>query len=148
MKTFCQRDPRWASKLLGKSKYTIGRYGCTTCCVAEGAVYFGNSDIRPDDVAQLCKYTKEGLILWSSLDKVKLQLIKRGYLREDDFIKEALKNPTKVCMLQVQGNHWVFVTGVSVLGGYKIIDPWYGDNSTTRRYKNQVTGYAILGEKL
>lgn len=138
-----QQDPRWAKITLGKSNYTVGRYGCTTTGISMASDYFKNYH-NPGYMAQHLEYTDEGYILWQSLSEVELKLLDRFYGKRDEKIKEAIKNPKKVCILQVNNNHWVVATGVSIFGGYNIADPWYGDKSTTRRYKNNITGGAIL----
>ena len=143
MKILSQRDPKWSNVRLGDSIATIGRYGCTTTDISMALDFFGMYR-TPAELARTLDYTKEGLILWDSLLKVGLRLVKRADGRNDSDIRAALKDPKTVCLLQVQGNHWVLATSVRWLGGYGIADPWYGDIATTGRYKEQITGFAIL----
>lgn len=143
MKILSQRDPKWSNVKLGDSIATIGRYGCTTTDISMSLDFF-DMYRTPAELARTLDYTKEGLILWDSLRKVGLSLVKRGYTRNSDDISRAIKDPKTVCILQVQGNHWVLATGMRIFGGYNITDPWYGDISTTGRYKEQITGFAVI----
>ena len=131
---------------LGESVCTVGRYGCLITGISMFLDYFGRYK-DPGLLASILEFTKDGLILWGSLHRVGLKLDKRGYGRNDSDIQAALKNPATVCILQVQGNHWVLATGKRLLGGYNIADPWFGDRSTTGRYGNSITGYAIISKQ-
>lgn len=129
---------------LGKTAYSIYRWGCTTVDVtAIKAWYDGKMVINPTQMAQKLQYTKDGLLIWASLKKVGMKLVARVNGQNDKMIQTALKHPTQCVILQVEGNHWVWATGRSVLGGYKIMDSWFGDFATTRRYKS-ITGFAIV----
>lgn len=138
-----QRDPLWAGEYLGKSNSTVGRYGCTITSISMGTGYF-NKWNSPKQLAKELEYTTDGLLIWGSLPKVTIfKLEKRFYGQKDELIQEALKNPRKICLIQVENYHWVLATGKSLLGGYKMNDPWFGDKSTTKRYKS-ITGGAVL----
>ncbi len=142
MQSFSQRDPAWASQHLGGSNLTIGRYGCTTVSISMLSTYFGDN-LNPSQVANKIKYTN-GLIIWGSCVFNHFRFDRREYGRNDANIKAALKDPNRAVILEVQnGSHWVVATGNSWLGGYKIADPWFGDFSTTSRYKN-ITGAAYF----
>lgn len=137
-----QRDPKWASGILGKSKLTMGRYGCTTTCLSMLSDYF-NMYLNPAEMSRKIKYTIDGLIIWASVYFPTFKFEKRVYGFKTEPIDISLKDPKKAVILQVQGNHWVVALGrIPLTNTYRIADPWFGDVSTTLRYKNQITGSA------
>lgn len=143
-----QGDPRWKDEKLGDSPLTIGRFGCTITCLSMGTEYFHSVNRRigyklPPALAKSLLFTSGGLLIWSSLASIGLRRENRFYGRQDGVIQEALKNPLKICLLEVNSSHWVLATGKSLLGGYNILDPLYGDSSTTRRYK-LITGGCVI----
>lgn len=142
MISYSQRDPRWASKPLGASKLTIGRYGCTTSCIADISTYF-EDNLNPLQVSQKIKYTKDGLILWQTCVFPKFRFERREYGRNNKNIRAALNDPSRAVLLEVaNGSHWVVAT--SVYGSdYKIADPWNGDTAISNRYNN-ITGAAYF----
>lgn len=149
MKILSQRDPIWSEKKLGSSNLTIGKFGCTTACLSMLTDYFG-SYMRPDAIAaQKTWYTDKnykygaGLVLWSKM-KLPMKFVKRTYGRDDVEFGKALKDPKTAVMFEVQGKHWVLALSKNILGGYRIADPWFGDKSTTSRYKDQITGAAFF----
>jgi hypothetical protein len=143
MQFLSQRDKRWAAEKLGQSQSTVGRYGCTITSISMGTDYF-KQWVTPFDLAHKLSFTGGGSILWGSLPSVTcLKLEKRFFGQQDALIQEALKNPRKVVLIQVENYHWVLGLGRNLFGGYKIADPWFGDKSTTKRYKN-ISGGAVL----
>jgi hypothetical protein len=140
---FSQQDPRWASTKY-QDGFTIGRYGCEITNLAMIYDWFFLSNKTPLYVAQNLKFNN-GDILWSSLPKINLKLEKRYYSRDDNRITQALNNPNECCTVQVNNNHWLFIIGrkLPVLG-YKVTDPWLGDTCYTNRYKNNITGFAVI----
>jgi hypothetical protein len=96
----------------------------------------------PGQIAEVEKYyTNSGLVNWTSLDFRSFKFEKRLRAFDPAAIEESLKDPRKAVILEVDHSHWVVALSKSVLGGYNIADPWFGDKSTTRRYK-KVTGSA------
>lgn len=142
MKTYSQRDPRWSQNKIGQTNLTIGRFGCTITSIADLSTYFGDN-LTPADVANKIQFTSDGLILWNSCKFGHFEFERRSYALYDFDIRDALKDPDKAVILEVEHDHWVAATGISILGGYNIADPWFGDFSTTRRYR-QITGAAFF----
>lgn len=141
MISYSQRYPQWATQKLGDSSLTLGRYGCTTTCIADLSTYFGDN-LTPLQVEQKIKYI-QGLVIWSSCVFSKFAFERREYGRNDQNIALALKDPNKAVILNVaSGSHWVVATGGTVL--YSIADPWFGDKSTMKRYGNDITGAAYF----
>ena len=138
MESFSQRDGRWAAARLGQSKLTMGRYGCTTTCIADLSTYFGDN-LDPLKTSQIIKYTPQGLVLWQSCVFPHFKFERREYGRNDANIIKAMHDPDRAVILEVaHASHWVVAIG----GGptYKIADPWLGDKNTMKRYDNNITG--------
>lgn len=155
LKSFCQRDPAWAALTLKPSKLTVGRFGCTTCCIADLASYFGDINITPAelvgqtaDIPGLVKYTSGGLILWQSCNFKNFQFERREQGRHDDQIIKALNDPNRAVILEVaHGSHWVVCIGINSNKQYRIADPWLGDKAVITRYQNNITGAAYFKRK-
>lgn len=146
MQLLSQRDPKWSQNHLGASQLTVGRYGCTTTCLSMIADYFGTF-MSPGQIANHKSwYTPEGLILWNKLAIPKMAFESREYVRNDVHIQEALKDPNRAVLLEVDnGQHWVVALRKTLLGNdYVVADPWFGDKRTAcGAYKN-VTGAAFF----
>ena len=140
---YSQRDSRWAQLKLGFSQLTMGRFGCTTCCISMLTTYY-HPDETPDKTVKTIKYTPGGLVIWNSVSYPNFKFTKRYYFRDNKVIEAYIKDPKKAVILEVQHSHWVVATGKSFFGGYNIADPWFGDRSTTRRYNDDITGFAIF----
>ncbi len=150
MTLLSQRDPAWAQTLLGSSKCTVGRYGCTTTSISMLSDYFG-SFVTPKELASsVLKYTTDGLILWPSVDNIKhMRFNQRIYKRDDAVIQACLKDPNLACILQVNhGQHWVVALRKTLFGNsYIVADPWSGDKcDVISRYHN-ITGIATFSRK-
>lgn len=145
MITFSQQDSRWSNLKFGGG-YSIGRYGCVITDLAMIRDWFYNFDSNPIWVSQQLSYSN-GLVIWSSLPKVGLSLVRRVYGRNDTIIKSALAAPDQCCILQVNNNHWLFLIGrqLPVLG-YRVVDPWTGQICYTNKYGNNITGCAVIGK--
>jgi hypothetical protein len=140
-----QRDSRWKDEKIGTTHLTIGRWGCTITCLSMLSDYF-NGFKTPRFLAKYLKYTKEGLIIWDSLPSIlPFKLEKRLYKRNDEEIKKSLSDPERAVILQVDGCHWVLALGYYKLAPsiYRIADPFFGDKSTSLRYK-KITGSAHM----
>ncbi len=141
MKILSQRDPRWAGVKIGRSNETVGRKGCLITDNSAITDYIGNFK-DPGVLAQLLDFTAAGLLLWQSIEKAGLDFVYRFYSRDDAKILKAFADPDQFVVLEVNHNHWLWLIGV--VGGYKVMDPYYGDviRITQRNYK--ITGFAIL----
>lgn len=145
---YSQRDPLWAEKAIGNTFYTIGRYGCTLTCIAMLASYF-NEKLTPLDIARRCRYTEDAKIIWASVKFENFEFDGRYYQENREMIDNALKDPNRAVILQVNNSkHWVVATSKTFfLDKYKIADPWYGDRATMARYGNQINGFALFTRK-
>jgi GH25 family lysozyme M1 (1,4-beta-N-acetylmuramidase) len=141
MKILSQRDKKWADIHIGKSKRTVGTDGCAITSGSSASAEI-NSYHNPGWMAQNLDFTLDGLVYWSSFVKTNLDFVYRFYYQDDAKIKKAFADPDQFILLQVNNNHWVFLVGI--VGGYRVMDPYYGDivRLTDRRYK--ITGFTIL----
>lgn len=141
-----QQDPRWANVTLGNSRYTIGRYGCTTTCLSMLSDYFKCYQ-APDKVAKGgAKYTLDGYIIWESLNFSSMAFEARVRSRDDKMIQTSLNDRTRAVILNVNnGAHWVVaVNKVLFSNDYWVIDPWSGNKvKACKTYKN-IVGSAHL----
>ena len=157
MKYLSQRDNQWAQVSLGRSRATVGRYGCTTTCISMLTDYFGYWHSPKDLAKEIIQYTyhpkypkqSEGLILWPSVDNTKcMKFEKRLYGRKDDEILISLADPKKAVIFEVNGCHWVVGVKKTMFGNdYWIIDPWDGKKKTLTEGKYRITGSAHFIKK-
>jgi hypothetical protein len=147
MEIFSQQDPRWSKMKLGQSPCTMGRYGCLTTAVTMYHDWVLKRYSMPSYVCGKLLYTNDGLLKWDSLGAIGLKLVSRVDKRDDAAIKKALLHPTQGVMLQVNNNHWLFLIGKTIFGSYKVVDPWTGEITTTKKYNDNVTGFAIIDKK-
>lgn len=143
MKKLCQRSPLWSDVKMSPSNLTIGRYGCTTTCISMLSDYFKCFVSPRGMVGTNVKYTKDGLIIWTSISFPVFKFEKRLYGWNNAEIDISLKDPKKAVILEVaNGSHWVVaIKKVPFTKHYFIVDPWDGKIKTTVAYKN-VTGSA------
>ena len=136
-----QGDLRWAFKKLGNSVYNMMQKGCVTTDVTMSADYFGIK-MTPGQVVEKLQYTDGGLLLWQSVSNIGLKFLWRGYDYNQATIDEALKNPKRTCLLQVdRGAHWVLgIYRVPMTRKFWVADPYTG----TRKFYSGVVGYSIL----
>lgn len=146
LKSFSQRDQAWAAMIMQPSRLTLGRYGCTTTCIADLSTYFGYA-LNPGQISKMLKYTPDGLIIWQTADFSSFRFDHREIGRNDANIRAALNDPTMAVILQVaHGSHWVVAIGEQA-GMFKIADPWVGDKASMARYNNNITGAAYFKRK-
>ncbi len=143
---FSQRDPRWASKTLGQTPYTMYDIGCTTTCVSMSGTWF-NEVITPGDLCKKLKYTSNGYLYWSSIGEVfrTMKFEWRFYTYDQFRIDEALKNPNKTVLLNVMGGkHWVHALNrIPFTRTFWVADPIDG----RRKVYSGVIGGAVLVKK-
>jgi hypothetical protein len=145
MVIFNQQDSRWAKETLGNTVYTIGRWGCLNTVLTMVYNQIFNSRMTPLQCAKKLQFTPDGMLKWESLKEINLKLVSRIRVRNDVMIKNALNSPKDYVALQVNNNHWVWLIGryIPILG-YRIADPWTGTACYTNRYKNNITGFALI----
>lgn len=144
-----QRDPRWQNITLGNSRYTIGRYGCTTTCISMLSDYFQCFQ-PPDAIAKsYCQYTLDGYILWNTLTLPRMGFKVRLYGQDDVAIQQALKDPRQAVILNVSnGGHWVVAIRKTLFGNdYVCVDPWTGKICLAKRDYRNIVGAAIFNLK-
>lgn len=143
MKHLSQRDPNWSNITMVPSRLTLGRYGCTTTCIAMLSDYF-KCYTSPDHVVNVnVKYTIDGLILWESIKFPNFAFEDRIYGYLPGRIDQSLADPNRAVILQVaNASHWVVaihkVPGTKL---YFIVDPWDGKVKLSSTY-GKITGSA------
>lgn len=151
-----QCSPAWKNTKLGQSRWTICQKGCVVTSLSMLSDYF-RSFKDPNWMAKNLKFTKssvpnlDGLLLWGSINTSALpfNFEWRSYGLDENRINEALKNPNKAALLNVNGgSHWVLATSkIFFLGmfGYIAADPETG----TRHFfsKKSITGSSIMVKK-
>ena len=145
-----QNDPKWAADKLGSSDLTIGRYGCTTTAIAMLSDYFDCYKSPTELAHDVSNYTKDGLIIWSALNFNRMRFVRREYGYNAFNILQALNNPLRAVILQVNnGQHWIVATKKNIFGNdYTIIDPWDGKQKNCLKSYNNITGAAYFEGKL
>ena len=149
MKILSQRDSKWAFVNIGKSKLIIGGFGCLITSLSMLSSWYGKF-LDPAYLAKHLKFTDEGLLLWKSITDSELpfQFVYRYYSKNDVKIKEILYSKDGACVLQVNnGKHWVALVGYSIIYGYRIADPYYGDIIYLKKRYPNITGYAEVTRK-
>lgn len=144
-----QRDQAWANTKMGNSSLTIGRWGCCITAISMLTDYFGAYKAPSFLATKGLQYTKDGLVIWSSVNNLAgMAFEKRLYGRNDAEIGISLKDPLRACILEVEGRHWVTVMKKTLFGNsYIVADPWFGDKcDVLKRYKT-ITGSAHFKSK-
>ena len=128
-----QTDPRWANKKLGNSN--LGKIGCVCTCAAMAA------GTTPDKVVDACDFTPTGEIYWTSLAKIGLSFVWRGYKYSNSEVLKYIAD-CGFCLVEVLHpsgiKHWILA-----IGGGKILDPLTGRECSLSKYKN-LTGFCSL----
>lgn len=147
MTIFSQQDSRWANVKMGGSNYTIGRWGCLLTDLTNLRNFIFGSAMRPDQADDKLSFTKDGLLIWGSLSGIGLKLVERVYKNDYNKILSVYKSSDKYAILQVNNNHWVWVIGRYIpYFGWKIGDPWTGTSCYTNKYRNNITGFAVISK--
>jgi len=145
LKPLSQRDPRWASLLLGNSSLTIGGYGCTLTALAMVA------GLTPDEVNRRLLAVngfKGALVIWTKIQEAIpwLKFTWRGTTYDNDAVKKAI-DKNGFCLVEVDfdgriispnDHHWVVYKGEQ-----RMIDPWTSTEKDTSYY-SITTGYASI----
>lgn len=97
--------------------------------------------MNPDEAAQEWEFTKNGKLVWNSIDEMSFQdrIRKRP---EDGFIKKWVKSKTTGILLEVNDEHWVVGYYWGFRGLYAI-DPLTAKRILVKDHYN-ITGAAIF----
>lgn len=149
MSYFSQRDARWVKDKIGESSLTVGRWGCCLTSISMLSTYFGCLRLPSELAHDVHNYTKDGLIIWKNLTFPKMNFVSRGYSRDDEKIREYLKDPSKAVILEVNNHsHWVVAVSPTWTGNdYNIVDPWDGKKKTLKASYKNITGAAYFEAK-
>ena len=143
-----QRDPRWASKVLGYNTgapYTLGNYGCLLTCFSMYLTAIGKPE-TPDTVNDKCKanngFVQGGNLVWSVPEKIwGIKLVYQSPYYDGPVTSQgkakmkALLDERRplICHVDFDPNdpdddmHWILVTKY-VGDTFHCNDPWSGKN--------------------
>lgn len=139
-----QTDPRWSHVLIGDSPCTIGRWGCTICSLAMALGDFHNREVNPAAAARFWTFTLNGKIIWTQTHFNGMRFLWRYYSLDKDVIREHVTDDKKAVVAQVNGNHWVYLKGITDAGEYVIVDPIDGMEYQSLPGKYIITGFATF----
>lgn len=146
-----QLDVRWRDVLIGKSKSTIKKYGCTisSCCMALEKLR--GYTARPDDAAKFWKFDDQGRIIWTKTMFKGMKFIWRGYKPDLAKVTEYANSPSKAVIINVdafgkKGGHWLYLDHVEGLT-MRVIDPLGGKVYAGIPSKYKFCGYALFEKK-
>ncbi len=142
---YSQRDPRWASDLMGLSDFTIEEKGCGVSIMASGLTYLGYS-VTPEEYNFYAstkggyQIVKEGKVTFANMywkfpnvltnntivrAEYSWIYFNQGWQPKVDAIL-ADKRPVWTEVRLNGRQHWVLIIG-KANGTYWILDPWHGD---------------------
>lgn len=141
MQILSQLDSRWGSKHIGQTDVLVRDKGCTIACISMASDYFRCFQ-NPGWMAKYLQFTNEAKVIWQSIAKVSCFKFEfRYYTYNEKACVEALKNPRKVCLLEIKKSHWVLALN-KIPTGYWVADPWGGKRKII--LSSSVSGSAVL----
>lgn len=146
-----QRDPRWGKVTIGQSGLELEDFGCTLTSLSMHSGWYGKLRY-PDWLAKNAKFTKDGKILWQSLNDIDLpfKFVWRFYGANDAKLREILFSKNDAAIVEVnlgKGKHWLSLIGYDDNLGFRCADPYYGDTCyIASRYK-KYTGFTQITRK-
>lgn len=147
VKKLSQLDPRWATTKIGRSKLTVGRWGCflTSLCMGRSRLYPG-SDWTPEKAAKDLKFTRQGLLIHNQ-DYPGFQFAGRIRAWNDEKkLKKFMRSKDQFACIAVNNDsHWVFAYYVGWFGIY-ILDPLDGKKKLLKRHYVP-SGFALYLKK-
>jgi ABC-type bacteriocin/lantibiotic exporter with double-glycine peptidase domain len=147
MDLYSQRDNEWGNDRIGKTNYTLARWGCTiTALCMLLSKWYKNAE-KPPEAARMWAFGSTGddagKIYWTRSKFNGMAFVWRGYGHNHNKIMEYAKAEDKGVIIEVNKNHWVVATGVRG-GGVSIHDPWDGKKYDSMPTKYKITGYALF----
>jgi hypothetical protein len=144
MLTFGQQN--YPKLYLGKTRYTFARYGCLSDVIVMEYDFLFGKNKTPNQIVPQLQYNSDGMLIWSSLKNIGLELKQRysgGNPRP--IIDKWWSNQNVGCALEIRnGAHFVWQIGRYWPGlGYRIFDPW---TNTKTWQKYNITGCRIFGK--
>lgn len=139
-----QLDPKWAHKTIGRTHFTLGRWGCTitSLCMILDKMHPGIG-LMPDEAALKWTFNNRAEIIWRASDFEQMKFLKRGYGGGVDGVFEHMNSEDYGVILEVNHSHWVAVSRL-VDGQIEIHDPLLGDIYLGIPQQYAVSGYALF----
>jgi len=147
MQRLSQRNPIWAAHKIGKTKFTIGKLGCTITSICMIHSKFYRNYIKPHEAAGEWKFDSRGRIFWTSSDFTGMTFRWRGYANDKEVISEYANDPKKGVIVEVGYKHWIAVGPKSILGLQRYYDSWDGTwfyKGGLKKKYGRITGYALF----
>lgn len=141
-----QRDPRWATKTIGRTKLTVGRWGCTITCISMLSSYYGCYKSPAELAALPWLFNGEGKLIWEQLSrafggKIKFEIRRYGMDRRA-IAASVLGSPKTAVLLEVANkSHWVVATG-TYGNDFYCVDPIDARKKLALRSFQNITGSA------
>lgn len=111
--------------------------------------YFGGYVSPPEIAHNVHNYTPDGLVVWQALSFPTMRFVSRERGENKAGILNALRDPNKAVMLEVNhGAHWVVAVRKALLGDdWVIADPWTGKLCKAKETYHDVSGAAYFARK-
>jgi hypothetical protein len=136
MEILKQGDNRWNRFTIGKTKFTLGRWGCTITSLCMMLSKFTLAYPMPDAAAKQWKFDSSGRIIWKTTDFQFAKFIWRYAYNNVTAIEKYGNDPNKGVIVEVDNYHWCCVN--RVVGGKPVLyDPLTGEEllDYRKRYK-------------
>jgi len=150
---YWQKDPRWASKKIGKSSLTFSQAACLICCEAMIAKYYGREETPEtlhDKIEAKGGFTSTGSYYWNTIGKIFTDIKESIYATPNPLtdeqigiIKTSIDNGHPViCQIDYDPKdidadmHFVVFTGYnpSDENDFTIADPIAGKEKSLKSY--------------
>ena len=153
---YLQNDPQWGNDRIGGSDETMGRVGCTVCCVAMSLTNHGYS-IDPkrlnEDLKKNKGYTKQGWLIWGKVSDITDGKFgvripgKPSHKIIDDQLKNGNDVLAKILINKVIP-HWVLIVDKDGLE-YLAKDPLNGEKKIIKlsKYKSPIYSIRYIAKK-
>jgi len=144
MEILKQGDGRWNRITLGKTKFTLGRWGCTITSLCMMLSKFTLAFPYPDGAAKQWKFDSSGRIIWGKSDFVYAKFIGRYTSYNPLSIEKYANDPSKGVVVEVDHYHWCCVNRWEN-GKPVLYDPLIGDEllDYKKRYK-RITKFVLF----
>lgn len=133
-------DSRWSSKRYSNAKDTIGKTGCTLCCLTAIMSYMDNTLYRPDELCKKMSFSNGAMAWYGEIDSkfktnqtYSLATIKEKLLNDEPVIVKSYQRAKNKKGQWYNKAHFVVVTGFKNNGeseaDFTIMDPGKKDTS-------------------
>lgn len=145
---FRQNDPRWAGVKIRGTDLKLKDYGCLICSIAILSTQFGDN-FGPIGAMDMTGFTEDGKVIFRSGNYPSFEFDKIIKGRDDEMIKEAIKDDDRAVILGLNGGaHWVVATlYMEDLKTFEIADPLTRQPSSQLPDRDEITYMAFYKRK-